>query len=186
MSDEKSIIEAAAKGDTAQFALLYDAYVRSIYDFIYYKTHHKETAEDLTSETFFRALKNIGRFDTSRSFRAWLYSIAHNAVIDHYRTSRPTSDIEDVWDLATDDTMIRDADTKRALQEVQKHLSKLSPIQRDILILRLWQELSYKEIAEIVGKSEANSKMIYSRAIARLRAAVPSGVFIILVATINV
>ena len=159
------------RGETARFGGLYDAYVRPIYDFLYYKTHHKETAEDLTAETFFKALNNIQQFDTSRSFRSWLYAIAHNAVRDHYRAARPTADIEDVWDLAEDDTMVRDAETRRTLAEVQKHLSALSPIQRDILILRLWQDLSYKEIAEIVGKSEANSKMIYSRAIAALRAA---------------
>lgn len=184
-TDEKAIIKACVQGDTARFAELYDAYVRAIYDFIYYKTHHKETAEDLTSETFFKVLKNIGQFDQSRSFRAWLYSIAHNAVIDHYRASRPTIDIDDVWDLPAEDNMVRDSETKRALTEVQKHLGALSSIQRDILILRLWQDLSYKEIAEIVGKSEANSKMIYSRAIAQLRAAVPTSVFALLLATIH-
>jgi RNA polymerase sigma-70 factor (ECF subfamily) len=181
MHDERAIIEACLKGDTARFAELYDAYIRPIYDFIYYKTHHRETAEDLTSETFFKALKNIQKFDQNRSFKSWLYAIANHTVIDHYRTARPTKDIDDVWDLPGEDNMVRDAETKLALAEVQKHLGKLSAIQRDILVLRLWQDLSYKEIAEIVGKSEANSKMIYSRAIAQLRASVPAGVFAILV-----
>lgn len=185
MDTEKAIIEACVRGDTARFAELYDAYIRKIYDFIYYKTHHKETAEDLTSETFFKALKNIRQFDQNRSFKSWLYGIAHNAVIDHYRTARPTTDIDDVWDLPGEDNTIRDTETKLALAEVQKHLSKLTTIQRDILILRLWQDMPYKEIAEIVGKSEANSKMIYSRAIAQLRASVPAGVFVILLTTIN-
>jgi RNA polymerase sigma-70 factor, ECF subfamily len=181
--DEMAAIQAAARGDTAQFAELYDVYIRRVYDFIYYKTHHKETAEDLTSETFFKALKNIGQFDQSRSFRAWLFTIAHNTVRDHYRAARPTTDIDDVWDLRADDNMVRDAETKLALAEVQKHLGSLSAIQREILILRLWQGLSYKEIAEIIGKSEANSKMIYSRAIAQLRQSVPAGVFAILLLT---
>ncbi len=185
MQDEKAIVEACARGDTARFAELYDAYVKAIFDFIYYKTHHKETAEDLTSETFFKALKSIGQFDTDRSFRAWLYAIAHNAIRDHYRTARPTTDIDDVWDLAGDDDLVRDTETKRALVEVQKHLKTLSGIQRDILILRLWQELSYKEIAEIVGKSEGNSKMIYSRAIAQLKKSVPAGVFAILLVALH-
>ena len=183
--DERAAIAAAVKGDTAQFAELYDAYVRAIYDFIYYKTHHKETAEDLTSETFFKALKNIGQFDQTRSFKSWLYGIAHNAVIDHYRRARPTADIDDVWDIPVEDNMVRDSETKRAFAEVQKHMGTLSPIQREILILRLWQELPYKEIAEITGKSEANSKMIYSRAIAQLRSAVPSGVFAILLTALH-
>ncbi len=184
-NDEQRLIRACISGDTTSFGQLYDAHVRSIYDFIYYKTHHKETAEDLTSETFFKALKNLKQFDQSRSFRSWLYGIAHNAVIDHYRRSRPTQDIDDIWDLTTDDDLVRDADVKRALLEVQKHLSKLDSTKRDILILRLWQGLSYKEIAEIVGKSEGNSKMIYSRAIAQLREMVPAGVFALLLITIN-
>src|SRR6476619_3250009 len=114
--DERAAIEASIKGDTARFADLYDAYVRAIYNFIYYKTHHMETAEDLTSETFFKALKNIHQFDTSRSFRSWLYTIAHNTVRDHYRAARPTTDIEDVWDLAGEDNMVRDTETKMALK----------------------------------------------------------------------
>ena len=183
--DERAAIQASADGDTARFAELYDAYVRKIYDFIYYKTHHKETAEDLTSETFFKALEHIRDFDQSRPFRAWLYTIAHNTVRDHYRTARPTLDVDDVWDLPAEDNTIRDNETKRALAEVQKHLYKLSGIQRDILILRLWQDLSYKEIAEIIGKSEANSKMIYSRAIAQLRDAVPAGVFAVLLVALH-
>jgi len=184
-ADERAAIEAAMQGDTARFAELYDAYVRKIYDFIYYKTHHKETAEDLTSETFFKALKNIRQFDTDRSFKSWLYAIAHNAVMDHYRSARPTTDIDDVWDLPGEDNTIRDTETKIALKEVQKHMGKLTPIQRDVLVLRLWQELSHKEIAEIIGKSEANSKMIYSRAIAQLKSSVPAGVFAILLATLH-
>jgi RNA polymerase sigma-70 factor (ECF subfamily) len=185
MTDEKAIIEAAVRGDTAQFAELYDAYVRKIYDFIYYKTHHKDTAEDLTSETFFKALRNIGQFDTDRSFKSWLYAIAHNAVMDHYRKARPTKDIDDVWDLPVEDDMTRDTETRLALKEVQKHMAKLTPIQRDVLVLRLWQELSHREIAEIIGKSEANSKMIYSRAIAQLKSSVPAGVFALLVMSLS-
>jgi RNA polymerase sigma-70 factor, ECF subfamily len=184
---ENTLIQACLSGETAPFGELYDAHVRQIYDFIYYKTHHKETAEDLTSETFFKALKNLNQFSQSRSFRSWLYAIAHHAVIDHYRRSRPTQDIDDIWDLKSDDDtdMVRDVETKRALAEVHKHLGKLSAIQRDILILRLWQGLSYKEIAEIVGKSEGNSKVIYSRAIAQLREMVPAGVFALLLLSIH-
>jgi len=183
-SDEQNIIQACQGGDTSRFAELYDAHVRAIYDFIYYKTHHKETAEDLTSETFFKALRSIRQFDQTRSFKTWVYAIARNSVIDHYRKSRPTQDIDDVWDIASDDDIERDVDTKLMLQEVEKHLAKLPQLQRDILILRLWQEMPYREIAEIVGKSEANSKMIYSRTLASLRSSIPPGLFILLATSI--
>lgn len=184
ISDEKAAIAACVGGDTTRFVGLYDAYVRQVYTFIYYKTHHKETAEDLTSETFFKALKNIQQFDQSRSFRSWLYSIAHNSVIDHFRMSRPTSDIDDIWDLPSEDNVVRDVETKHAFAEVQKHLASLTSIQREIITMRLWQELSYKEIAEIVGKSEANCKTIYSRAIAQLRTSVPASVYALLLSNL--
>lgn len=179
-ADERVIIEACQRGDTARFALLYDAYARPLYDFIYYKTHHKETAQDIASEVFLRALSKIGQFDPERSFKSWLYRIAQNAVIDHYRRLRPTVDIDDIWDLASEEDIMRDADTKLLVRELQTHLARLPQIQRDILILRLWQGLSYKEIAEIVGKSEANSKMIYSRALRDLRAQMPGALLLLL------
>lgn len=166
---ESERIEKVKAGDTRAFATLYDVYVRHIYDFVYYKTHHKQTAEDITSETFIKALSKIQQFDNTRSFKAWLYVIARNTIIDHYRTSQREVVVEDIWDIESDEDIVRDADTAMKVKELSKHLKKLSPIQRDILTLRLWQELSYKEIADIVGKSEANCKVIYSRAIKTLK-----------------
>ena len=82
------------------FGKLYDQHVKKIYEFIYFKTHHKETAEDLTSVTFMKALSNIESFDEKKaSFKTWLYRIARNTVIDHYRMKRETADLEDAWDL---------------------------------------------------------------------------------------
>lgn len=177
---EETIIRECQAGNRSGFGKLYDLYAREIYDFVYYKTHHKETAEDIASETFFKALKNIHQFDASRSFRAWLFGIARNAVMDHYRRLRPTFDIDDIWDIAADDDVARDADTRLKVEKVSHYLAALPAIQRDILILRVWQDLSYKEIAEIIGKSEDNCKVIFSRTMKELRKKVPAAAFLLL------
>ena len=87
-NDEFAIVQSCQKGSVEDFGRLYDLYIKKIYNFIYYKTHHQETAEDLVSIVFTKALKKINTFDNSGTFSAWLYRIARNTVIDHYRTKK--------------------------------------------------------------------------------------------------
>jgi len=177
--EQAALVQRFQGGDKAAFAELYDFFLRPIYNFIYYKTHHKETAEDLTSLTFTKALDKILSFDSTKGpFSAWLYQIARNIVIDHYRTNRSHSDIEDVWDLNDGSDVIRDIDARNQLEKVKKYLQELTSEQRDIVIMRVWQDMSYAEIAASLGKSEASCKMAYSRAIHRLREKMPMEVLI--------
>lgn len=181
MTNEQLIITACQRGDFSDFGELYDAYIKKIYDFVYYKTHHQETAEDLTSITWTKVIERIGKYDPGKgTFQSWLYRIAQNTVIDHYRTKKHESSIDDAWDIASSDDIERDAHARAALEKVQAHLCQLTSIQRDILVMRLWQSMSYREIAEIVGKSEANAKMIASRALSQLRTTMPLDVFVLL------
>ena len=167
--------------NTKNFGQLYDKYVKKIFNFIYYKTHHKETAEDLTSETFMKALTKINEFDEDKgAFSTWLYQIARNTVIDFYRTKKSNLNIDDIWDLANEEDILCDLDTKEKLTEVKKYLKKLKSEQREIVILRVWEGMSYKEISEAVGKSEASCKMSFSRTIHQLRLEMPLSVFLAL------
>lgn len=94
-------LKKCQKGELEAFGFLYDNYIKKIYDFIYYKTHHQETAEDLTNATFMKALENIRKFNLQEAyFPAWLYKIARNTVIDHYRTQKNHNNIDDAWDIA--------------------------------------------------------------------------------------
>jgi RNA polymerase sigma-70 factor (ECF subfamily) len=169
--EDNILVTAYRNGDTNAFGILYDRYIKKIYTFIYYKTFDRETAEDLTSTAFLKALNKIDTLDIAKgSFSTWLYSIARNTVIDHYRShARNAREGEDVFDLSGDDRTAEALDARHSLGTVQAYLEKLSPLQREIVTLRVWEERSYKEIAEIVGGSEDSVKMSFSRTIRKLR-----------------
>ena len=148
---------------------------------MYYKTTHKETAEDIVSTVFMKALGKINGFDSQKgTFQAWLYQVARNTVIDHYRTRKMEANIEDVWDLAGNEDVERDTDARLKLEKVEQYLKKLKSEQRDIIIMRVWQNMSHLEIAQALGKSEASVKMKYSRAITTLRQEMPLAIYIFL------
>lgn len=170
MEDDVVYVKRCQTGDVDAFGVLYDRYLDKIYRFIYYKTFHREVAEDLTSEVFMRALEKIETVDPDRgSFSTWLYQIARNRVIDHYRTNRTHEDVDDLFDLGVDERTPETLDAIRQLDAVTEYLSTLSGKQREIIILRVWEEKSYKEIAEIVGGTEDSVKMNFSRSIRTLR-----------------
>ena len=97
LADEPNLVRQAKVGDSDAFGTLYDAYLERIYRFVYFRVEDQQTAEDITSQVFLKAWENLGRFQIGGTpFLAWLYTIAHNAVIDHYRTRKVTAALEDV------------------------------------------------------------------------------------------
>ncbi len=172
---ELAAVSACQAGDLTKFDAIYTENVDAVYRFLYRRTLHRPTAEDLTSTAFIKAMESIRSFDPSKGkLRAWLYRIARNSLIDHYRTSRPTASIETVWDLSGDE--VASLATERGIDAglLHKALATLSPDQREIVLLRVWEGLSHKEIADLTGKTESNSKVIFSRAVAELRTQLPS------------
>jgi RNA polymerase sigma-70 factor, ECF subfamily len=171
---EQIVIKKCQLGDLEQFGFLYEKYIRKIYDFIFYKTHHKETAEDIASEVFMKALESINQFDPCKgTFQAWIYQIARNKTIDHYRTKKTDENIDDAWDISGNEDPAGEIDARNKLEKIKRYIKNLESRQRDVLIMRIWQEMSYKEISEILNFSEANCKMTYSRAIRKLRSEMP-------------
>ncbi|MEK7863980.1 MAG: sigma-70 family RNA polymerase sigma factor, partial [Chloroflexota bacterium] len=97
------VIERARGGDRSAFGELYDAHCDAVYRYILYRVREPSDAEDLTSEVFTRAFANIHRYRwQGKSFLAWLYTIARNAVTDRRRRQRPTVDLDDAYGLAAD------------------------------------------------------------------------------------
>jgi RNA polymerase sigma-70 factor, ECF subfamily len=168
--DETTLIQGAKEGASAHFGELYNRYVDRIYRFIYYKTFSKEAAEDITSDVFHKAYDRLSSFDTNKgTFSQWIYRIARNSVIDHYRTQKKTVPIEDAFDLGEDDRTIEEHDNLIALGRVKEFMKSLTPRQREIITLRIWEELSYREIADRLDTTEDAAKMAFSRAMKELR-----------------
>lgn len=169
-NQELDAIKRCQEGDPDAFAGLYDAYIKRIYDFIYYRTGHKQTAEDLTSVTFTKAFQNIKTFKSAQGlFSSWLFKIARNTVIDHSRTKKQTVDIEAAANTPSKDNVAGEMEIKDHLDKVKEYLKELSEDQRDVVIMRLWDELSYSEISELTGKSPGNCKVIFSRALQKIQ-----------------
>ena len=167
---EIKILQACQRGQSEAFGQLYDKYFQKIYKFIYYKTSHRENAEDLTSLTFHKALENINKFKADQGlFSAWLYKIARNNVIDHYRSSPENQNLETSFNIYQEENIEEAMDKNQQLEQIREKLDLLSPEQKEIVILRVWNELSYKEISQTIGKSEASCKMTFSRALKQLK-----------------
>lgn len=170
MTSDETLVASYKAGDSDAFTELYERYIKRIYDFVYFKTHHKQTAEDITSQTFLRMIEKIHTFNPKKGvFSAWLHSVARNLVIDHYRALKPVDTIDDAWSLSDDTDVVADADTAVKLQAVRQVLSTLSATQREVLLLRLWHGYTFAEIADIIGSTEAACKMQYKRGMERVQ-----------------
>lgn len=104
---ERKLIDLCQKGQLNYFGELYDRYVDQIYKFIYLKTYDTHISEDLTSQVFFQALDKIHSFDTTdpnANFRAWLYRIAYNLVIDYYKKAPQDIGLEEVPEFSIDES----------------------------------------------------------------------------------
>lgn len=184
MQDETTLVRRALEGDADAFGALYDAYIDRIYRLVWYKTHHRETAEDLTSFAFTKALEKLGTFDVAKgNFSGWLYRIARNVVIDHYRSRKTVDGIDDAWDLASGEDVARDVEAKTMVEALQERLGALTPDQRDVVVLRAWEGLSYAEIADALGKSEPACRMAFMRGAAQLRDLMPVLALLLLTST---
>jgi len=177
----ESAINACQKGQLEQFAVIYDSYVKKIYDFLFYRLRHKETAEDLTSAVFMKALVKIQSYNQQKSaFNTWLYTIARNTLFDHFRSHKDQSPIDEALEHSSNQNVSKEVGLKMELQKVEQLLNKLDAEQRDLVVMRVWDGLSFKEIAEILGKTEAASKMQFGRTLKLLQAQVPMALLYLL------
>jgi RNA polymerase sigma-70 factor, ECF subfamily len=175
-----ALVELAKKGDAEAFGQLYDHYLSTVYRYIYYRVGTHALAEDLTSETFLRALRALSTFRwQGRDFGAWLVTIARNLVTDHYKSGRfrlevATGEILD-YDSAADGPE-DDVLAMLANEALVKALKKLGADQQECLVLRFLNGLSVAETAQVLAKSEGAVKQLQLRAVRNLAKLLPEGI----------
>ena len=173
------LVERAQGGESDAFGSLYDQYSDTVYRYIYYRVGGRATAEDLTSETFLRALRRIGTFTwQGRDFGAWLVTIARNLVADHFKSSRfrlevTTGEMLDANEVerSPEDSVLESLSNAALLEAVRK----LNPQQQECVTLRFLHGLSVAETARIMGKNEGAIKTLQYRAVRTLARLLPDG-----------
>jgi RNA polymerase sigma-70 factor (ECF subfamily) len=184
MINERKWLKRCLQGDKNAFSRLYESYIDRIYDFVYFKTYHKETAEDITGNTFLKAFDRIQQFDPRKGmFIAWLYTIAKNEINDFFRKKHPVLSLEDIWDIPAETDVEIDAVNRENFNTLQRYLQKLPASKRDILILRVWQDLPFRDIAAILNQGEGQCKMTFYRLIRKMKQEVPAAVVILFAVT---
>jgi RNA polymerase sigma-70 factor, ECF subfamily len=174
-----ALVELARGGDTEAFGLLYDHYHVSVYRFIYYRVGSVALAEDLMSETFFRALRGMANFRwQGKDFGAWLMTIARNLTTDHFKAGRTR------LEHATEDMSAHDAPTEGPESSVLasltnevllKALTELPTEQQECLIMRFLQGLSIAETAQVLGRTDGAVKQLQLRGVRNLAKLLPEG-----------
>ena len=165
----RALVVRSQKGDANAFGQLYDRFQPEIVRYLTYRVGDPDTAEDLAQQVFLKAWQAIPRYeDRGVPFKAWLYRMAHNQMVDHHRTRRPTTDLEGV-EIAEEP----EAEQRVLVREVHDHLraalERLSEDHRQVLVLRFLLEKSAREVGDIMERKEVTIRGLQMRALQALR-----------------
>jgi len=176
---DKQLVSSYINGDEKALKELVSRHLKPVYNFIYRISSSKQDTEDITQETFVKVWQKIKKYNPNKSFKTWLFTIAHNTAIDWLRKKRNFvfSNFEDseggnyLENELVDPNPLPDKILTQAEDEkfVENLLRQLAPIYREVLILRYANELTFDEIAEILGKPSDTVKSQHRRALIILR-----------------
>lgn len=146
---------------------IYQKYARTVYRYLLSHTHDMDLAEELTQETFYQAIRSSSRYDESCKITTWLCGIARNVYLTHRRKHPPTEDIEEQQiSVSSAEGNILQAEERLALF---RKLHQLEDPYREVLYLRVFGGLSFREIAEVLGKSENWARVTFYRGKEKLK-----------------
>ncbi|MGC9400143.1 MAG: RNA polymerase sigma factor [Anaerolineae bacterium] len=178
-TDEAALVERA-KGEPEAFGELYRRYVKRIYNYHYRHTSDRVEAEDLTSRTFHKALRNLHRYQDQQgaSFQSWLFRIAHNLVVNWYRdrSRHPQVPLEALEPLATGR-----GNPRQAVEKAEEHtwllrmIDALPEDRKTLIVLKFVEHMTNAEIGEVLGKTEGAVKALYYRTLRDLRQTAAEG-----------
>jgi RNA polymerase sigma-70 factor (ECF subfamily) len=174
------LVHAAQAGDTDAFASLYDRYVDVVFRYVLFRVGDRELAEDVTSETFLRALRRIGTVSyQGRDVGAWFVTIARNLVLDHVKSSRFRLEVT-AADVS-DNKQVQVGPEQQVMSNVTRAallacIDQLGDDQRECIVLRFLQGLSVAETAKIMNRNDGAVKALQHRAVRRLAQLLPEEV----------
>ncbi|MEP7133975.1 MAG: sigma-70 family RNA polymerase sigma factor [Chloroflexota bacterium] len=165
---DSQTVQRALAGDQSAFAHIYDTYAKSIYRYHHSRVGNTPDAEDLTSQTFMAVIEALPRYQHRNNFTAWIFQIARNKAMDHFRVNHAHSEIhESVADPAQSDVLealVRDESRAR----LKSLLHLLDEDERELIRLRYTAELSFVEIAHLLGRKEDAVRKSIRRILDRL------------------
>lgn len=160
-------------GDTDRLGLLFERYHRALYSFFYRLTSKSEVSEDLVQNVFLRMLKYRHTYTGAGEFKTWMYHLARNVHADHYQKNKRlgfSDDFSHLENVLRDDVTMEDQTRKEEeMHLLQQALNRLDVEKREVLVLSRFQELKYKEIAELYGCTEGAIKVRAFRALDELK-----------------
>lgn len=167
LKEEIKFIELSKK-DLSNFEIIYNEYKADVFRYIQAKTHNRDTTEEVVSITFLKAMENISKFtSTGKSIKCWLFIIARNDLYSRYLATKDSIQLDEEIDSISKseeqvlDQLMNDEEYGMLIEK----LERTSPIQVEILRLKIWDELKFNEIANILGVTTASAKMQYYRAL---------------------
>ncbi len=169
---ERELIVRAKQGDSDAVGALYERFHLGIFRYLYYRSGDSHAADDLTSEVFLRMIHALSSFRLRDSaFQAWLYQIARNVLIDHFRKANTRNHVQLEENIMEGNETIRSRPVERALNSItlQKALDQLSEEQHDVIVMRFVSGMPIGEVAQALNRSEDAVKALQRRALSNLR-----------------
>jgi RNA polymerase sigma-70 factor, ECF subfamily len=156
--EERDLIEACKRGETSAFRLIYESYKDKVHSLSYYMTGDREAAKDITQQVFLKVFTSILTFQYKASFSSWLFRLAVNVCRDYQRSTQRmklfSNDVRLSLTTCNSEPSLEENYFKQRVSEtVQKVVMKMSPKLRTVIILKYIEELSYSQIAELLGCS---------------------------------
>lgn len=147
---------------------VYEKYHQKVFQYIYGKTSNYHTAEDLCEDVFVKVFEHIDTYDeTKAAVSTWIYTIAHNIVIDYYRANRIQVELDE--NQAVEDNVLENICQDETLEQLACALEKLPQQERDIIILHYYKNMKLKEIGIALDISYSYTKLLHAKAIKQLK-----------------
>ena len=169
MVSDEVLIDRIIKYDKTAGEILFSRYSDPIYFYILKRVKDEENSKDILQTTFLKAFKYLKKIKDKNKFKSWLYSIARNSIFDFYMKKKNDIDFDEISQLISSEEKSDPIVLKDLQKTVKNAINKLSKKQNNVINLRIFSELKFKEISEKLNITENNAKVTYHKALKKIR-----------------